>query len=190
MGMDIDSSGLPRLKSGPYEKRIAMFHFIVAISLMALQFMTRSFENWYRTTGLSIPVFIAIVGFLYGFQPSIDWEREYLLEYISKRVQVSDSDRQEYLNFSRDSKIVVLLWGWCLLLPFQLLWLSFAALGSYAMFAQFSIFPLFAAFAVMGLGPCFSLLTRIRYQKIEHMLEVHRSWTRLVSKDYLVRHKN
>ncbi len=190
METELDSLGLPRFKSGSTEKVVSISHFVIALLMLVLQFLIMPFETWYRTTGFSVPAFIVIIGLIIRAQPSANWERDHLLEYISKKVPVSDSDRHKYLHFSRDSKIVVLVWGWCIILPFQILWSTFVSLGAYAMLGQFSLFPLFASFAVIGIGPCLSLLVRVRYRDIEHMLAVHRSWSKSVSKDYLTRRKN
>jgi hypothetical protein len=171
------TKSLPYSSSGKTEKLVRNVHVVLGIAAMLIQLPILEFEVWFDTTGFALPVFIIMIGFVYGFIPSRESDEEYLRHVLEPRaVEVTDETRARFLQFRKTSRRVVLLSGYVYAVFFQLLWISLADIGDFALPALFIIFPIFATFLAVGSTPYLMVLERVRYQDVRHLLDVDRKY--------------
>jgi hypothetical protein len=150
---------------------------------MLAQLAIMPYEIWYRTTGLAFPLFIIIIGLVYGFIPSAESEEEFFRRIIEPRViNVSDEERIRVLKYKKEGKAFFFIAGYLYAIIFQLIWTTLVNMGDIAVLGLFMMVPSFAMLVAVGSTPFVVILERVRYRDIKHILDVEReylkSWTR------------
>ena len=89
---------IPYTSSGRTERLVRNVHVVIGLIVMLIQLLTLDFVIWYRTTGLAFPLFIIIIGVVYGFLSSAESDEEFLRNIIEPRVdKVTQEERGRFL---------------------------------------------------------------------------------------------
>jgi len=169
------SGTIPYTSSGKTERLIRNVHVAVGLAAMLVQLLVLDFVTWFHTTGMASPIFIIIIGIVYGFLSSAESDEEYLRNIVEPRVdKVTEENRGRFLQFRRTTRHLVLMLGYIYAAIFQLLWISLTNMGGVAMPALLVVFPTFATVVAMGPTPFLVILRKTRYQDIKHLLDAER----------------
>ena len=174
-----DYRNLPYSESGETERRVRNVHIIIGLVLMVIQFIVLSFEDFIFTTGLVFPVFIMIVGVVYGVYSSKESDRLFLDNIIKPRLEsITNEQVTEFLSFRSALRISVLFIGYLFTVIFTWIWLTLTSLGARNLFGLVLLFPMFALL-IPALGlPIGLLLKHTKYKNIRPLLDVERVWLR------------
>jgi hypothetical protein len=171
---------IPYTSSGRTERLVRNVHVVIGLIVMLIQLLTLDFVIWYRTTGLAFPLFIIIIGVVYGFLSSAESDEEFLRNIIEPRVdKVTQEERGRFLQFRKTTRRMVLVCGYVYAVTFQFIWLSIAAMGDIAILGLFMMPALFATVVALGATPILMIIERARYRDIRHLMDVERKDLRI-----------
>ena len=166
---------IPYTSSGKTERMVRNVHVVIGLVVMLVQLLTLDFVTWYRTTGLAFPLFIIIIGVVYGFISSAESDEEFLRHIIEPRVdKVTQEERGRFLRFRKTTRRMVLVLGYMYAVIFQLIWISIAGMGDIAILGLFMMPALFATVVALGATPILMIIERARYRDIKHLMDAER----------------
>ncbi len=159
---------IPYTSSGRTERLVRNVHVAIGLIMMLGQLLTLDYVIWYRTTGLAFPLFIIIIGVVYGFISSAESDEEFLRNIIEPRVdKVTQEERGRFLQFRKTTRRMVLVLGYMYAVIFQLFWISIAGMGDIAILGLFMMPALFATVVALGSTPILMIIERARYQTLD-----------------------
>ncbi|MBD3160282.1 MAG: hypothetical protein GF309_16000 [Candidatus Lokiarchaeota archaeon] len=175
MAQEEKSRKVPYSKPGPTEKRIRNVHVFVGLALIIGQFVILSFEDWLLKSGLSLPTFIIIIGFVYGSFPSAKSDHEFLEHVIQPRTgEIPEKHIELFLRFRKMLRAGTLLAAYGFATVLFAIWLWLANAGANVLLALPFIALAFALF-IPALGNVVArLLAHVKYKEIQHLFDIER----------------
>lgn len=170
---------IPYSEPGPTEKRIRNLHVIIGLILLIVQFFVLSFEDWLFSSGISLPMFIMIIGIVIGRYPSRESGRKFLENIIQPRVgEIPEEHTRLYLRYRRMLITGILLAAYVFTAVFAAIWISLANAGANTLVALPSMALAFALF-IPALGYIAGrVLMHIGYHEIRYLLDVEKEIVR------------
>lgn len=167
---------------GEMEKRVRNVHIVIGLALMAIQFLVLSFEDWLFTTGLVFPVFLILVGVVYGLGASKESDRLFLDNIIKPRLEnITDEQVTDFLSFRNALRISILVIGYLFTVIFTWIWVTITNLGATNVFGLVVLFPMFALLIPTTGHPIAMVLERTKYKSIRPLMKVERAWIKTLN---------
>lgn len=162
-------------------------HIIIAVIFSYYQYIV-SPETWFSNFGLITPIFFGATGLIYAFLGGMNWYREEMLPYISRKFNIVEFQTDELIRFKRFQRLSVLIAGYLSTFVCQAVWtplvhvLTSLYLTGNPLFDAIIYIPTLILIIYMAAWCSLFLLSEkiliLRYRDIRDLIKFDIDWTK------------